>query len=109
MALTDAGTRYLARVRRILADVEEAEASAASERQAPAGRLVVAAPLLFGRLHVAPLLGDYVAAFPAVQATLSLADRPVDLVEEGIDLAVRIGVLADSSKLSSPVSASTGL
>lgn len=97
VTLTDAGTRYLERARRILADVAEADGAALRERSEPVGRFVVAAPLVFGRLHVAPALSRYLAAWPAVTGALTLADRPVNLVDEGVDLAVRIGELADSS------------
>ncbi len=97
VTLTDAGTRYLERARRILADVAEAEAAALREKSAPVGRFVVAAPLVFGRLHVAPVLSRYLASSPAVTGALTLADRAVNLIDEGIDVAVRIGELADSS------------
>src|SRR6201991_3545240 len=97
VALTDAGTRYLERVRRILADVEEAESSAEGERTRPTGRLVVSAPIGFGRLHVSPLMSQYLARYPEVTAELRLTDRVVNLVEDGVDLAVRIGHLPDST------------
>jgi DNA-binding transcriptional LysR family regulator len=97
VALTDVGTRYLERVKRILADVEEAESSAEGERTRPSGRLVVSAPIGFGRLHVSPLMSDYLARYPEVTAELRLADRMVNLVEDGVDLAVRIGHLPDST------------
>jgi DNA-binding transcriptional LysR family regulator len=97
VALTDVGTRYLERVRRILADVEEAENSAEGERTRPSGRLVVSAPIGFGRLHVSPLMSDYLARYPEVTAELRLTDRMVNLVEDGVDLAVRIGHLPDST------------
>jgi len=97
VALTDAGTRYLTRTRRILSDVAEAEALAQAGRTEPAGRFVVAAPNLFGRLHVAPVLCTFLTRHPAVVGELLLADRAVNLLEEGVDLAVRIGQLADSS------------
>jgi len=97
VALTDAGTRYLLRARRILAEVEEADGEALAERTAPTGRLAVAASSAFGRAHVAPALTSYLARNEAVVGELFLADRFVNLVEEGIDIAVRIGVLADSS------------
>jgi DNA-binding transcriptional LysR family regulator len=97
VALTDTGTRYLERARRILADIEEAEAAAEGERTLPSGRLVVSAPVGFGRLHVSPVMSAYLKRYPAVSAELRLADRMVNLVEDGIDLAVRIGHLADSS------------
>ena len=97
VTLTDAGARYLARVRRILADVEEAEASIKDERTRPSGRLVVSAPIGFGRLHVSPVMSDYLKRYPEVSGELRLTDRVVNLVEDGVDLAVRIGHLADSS------------
>jgi len=97
VTLTDIGTRYLERARRILADVEEAEGSAQDERTRPSGRLVVSAPVGFGRLHVSPVMSTYLKRYPEVSAELRLADRMVNLVEDGIDLAVRIGHLADSS------------
>jgi DNA-binding transcriptional LysR family regulator len=97
VALTDVGTRYLERVRRILADVEEAESSAEGERTRPSGRLVVSAPIGFGRLHVSPVMSQYLARYPEVAADLRLTDRVVNLVEDGVDLAVRIGHLPDST------------
>lgn len=97
VTLTDAGARYLERARRILAEVDDAERAARAERGAPAGRFVVSAPQVFGRREVAPLLQDFLVAHPAVVGALTLADRVVNLVEEGVDLAVRIGVLEDSS------------
>src|ERR1700745_1123660 len=96
-ALTDAGARYLERVRRILADIEEAELAAESERTRPAGRLIVSAPVGFGRLHVSPVMSAYLKRYPEVSGELRLEDRLVSLVEDGVDLAVRIGHLPDSS------------
>lgn len=103
VTLTDPGTRYLARARGILADLEEADGSVEAERAEPAGQLVVAAPLMFGRLHVAPLVCDYLVQHPNVVAELTLSDRFVNLVEEGIDIAVRLGHLADSSLIARKV------
>ena len=97
VTLTDVGTRYLERARRILADVEEAEGSAEGERTRPSVRLVVSAPVGFGRLHVSPLMSAYLTRYPEVSGELRLADRMVNLVEDGVDLAVRIGHLPDSS------------
>ncbi|MGA2054974.1 MAG: LysR family transcriptional regulator [Bradyrhizobium sp.] len=97
VTLTDAGARYLERARRILADVEEAEIAAEGERARPSGRLVVSAPVGFGRLHVSPVMNAYLKRHREVSADLRLEDRMVNLVEEGVDLAVRIGHLADSS------------
>src|SRR3984885_11386326 len=97
VTLTDVGTRYLVRARRILADVEEAEGSTQDERTRPSGRLAVSAPVGFGRLHVSPLMSTYLTRFPEVSGELRLSDRMINLVEEGVDLAVRIGHLPDSS------------
>ena len=97
VALTDAGARYLERARRILADIEEAELAAEGERSRPTGRLVVSAPVGFGRLHVSPVMSAYLKRYPEVSAELRLEDRLVSLVEDGVDLAVRIGHLPDSS------------
>jgi DNA-binding transcriptional LysR family regulator len=97
VTLTDVGARYLERARRILADVEEAEVSAQAERTQPSGRLVVSAPIGFGRIHVSPVMSAYLKRYPEVSGELRLADRMINLVEDGVDLAVRIGHLADSS------------
>ncbi len=97
VTLTDVGSRYLERARRILADVEEAESSAEGERTRPRGRLVVSAPVGFGRLHVSPVMSAYLKRYPEVSADLRLSDGLVNLVEEGVDLAVRIGHLPDST------------
>src|SRR3954447_9583002 len=97
VTLTDAGSRYLERVRRILGDIEEAESSAEGEQTRPGGRLVVSAPVGFGRLHVSPVMSAYLKRYPEVSGELRLSDRMINLVEEGVDLAVRIGHLPDSS------------
>jgi DNA-binding transcriptional LysR family regulator len=97
VTLTDVGARFLERARRILADIEEAEGSAQAERTQPTGRLVVSAPFGFGRLHVSPLMSAYLQRYTDVTGELRLSDRMINLVEEGVDLAVRIGHLADSS------------
>jgi DNA-binding transcriptional LysR family regulator len=97
VALTDVGARYLERARGILADVEEAEGSVEGELTRPSGRLVVSAPIGFGRLHVSPIMSEYLKRYPEVSGDLQLSDLMINLVEEGADLAVRIGHLADSS------------
>lgn len=97
VALTDAGARYLERARRILADVEEAEGAAEGERTTPRGRLVISAPVGFGRLHVSPVVTAYLQRHREVSCDLRLSDRMVNLVEEGVDAAVRIGHLPDST------------
>ena len=103
VTLTDVGARYLERARFILAELEEADGSAQAERARPAGRLVVAAPLVFGRLHVAPLMCSFLNRYPEVTGALELSDRTVNLVEDGIDVAVRIGRLADSNLIARPM------
>jgi DNA-binding transcriptional LysR family regulator len=97
VTLTDVGARYLERARRILGDVEEAEGSVQDERTKPSGRLVVSAPVGFGRLHVSPVMSAYLKLYPEVAGELRLSDSVINLVEEGVDLAVRIGHLPDSS------------
>lgn len=101
--LTDEGSLYLDRCRAILAAVRDADASLAARRLEPAGRLAITAPVLFGRRHVAPVVTAFLARHPAVVADLLLLDRPVGLVEEGLDAGVRIGTLDDSSLVAVPV------
>ena len=100
---TEAGLAYHDAARRILAEVEEAETGIGAERTAPRGLLTVTAPLMFGRLHVAPVLNEYLADNAGVTAQLTLTDRNVNLIEEGIDVAVRIGRLIDSSLVARPL------
>ncbi|HEV3247975.1 MAG TPA: LysR family transcriptional regulator [Beijerinckiaceae bacterium] len=97
VALTDAGARYLDRCRRALAEFEALELSAASERTEPRGLLTVTAPEIFGRLHVLPIAQAFLGAHDAVRISLLLLDRVVSLVDEGIDVGVRIAHLPDSS------------
>jgi DNA-binding transcriptional LysR family regulator len=101
--LTDAGERYLHDCRRILRQLEEAEAQAAGAHTAPQGQLVLAAPILFGQLLLLPALVEFLAAYPAVNVRLMLVDRSVRLDEEGIDAAFRTGELADSSLVAMPL------
>jgi DNA-binding transcriptional LysR family regulator len=89
----------------VLADLEEIERAAAGEGTAPRGELRVTAPILFGRLHVLPIVTEFLGRFADVSVALSLIDRPVDLVEEGHDVAVRIGALAESSAVATRVGA----
>lgn len=100
---TEAGERYLSVCRRVLADVAEAERSAAGERAVPRGLLTVTAPVSFGRLHVRPVVDAFLEAHREVQARLLLLDRVVHLVDEGVDLAVRVGALPDSSLVATRV------
>jgi DNA-binding transcriptional LysR family regulator len=96
VSLTGEGERYLERGRRVLAELEALE-SAPDTRAPLAGRLSITVPVLFGQLHVVPLVCAFLEQHPAVDARLLLVDRVVSLAEEGIDLAVRIGPLPDSS------------
>ncbi|MBZ9884478.1 LysR family transcriptional regulator [Mesorhizobium sp. CA10] len=97
LTLTDAGQSYLAACRRILDEVGEAERDAAGEYSSPTGELVITAPVVFGRLHVLPVIADFLAVYPQVDVRLTLSDRITQLVEEHIDLALRIGELPDSA------------
>ena len=105
LSLTDAGAAYLAAARRILDQVEEAERSAAGEYATPQGELVVAAPIVFGRLHILPLVNAFLQQFPAIRVRLELSDRNTDIIEEHIDVAVRIGRLRDSTMVATRVGA----
>ena len=95
--VTDAGARFAEDCRRILADIEEAETAATGTHAAPRGTLTLTAPVLFGQLYVTPILVRYLQQFPEVDAQCLFLDRVVNVVEEGIDVAVRIGELPDSS------------
>lgn len=95
--LTDAGGRYLEDCRRILADLDEADESAAGVNAAPRGLLSLTAPVLFGRLYVLPVVGAYLRRYPEVHVNAMFLDRIVNLVDEGLDVAIRIGELPDSS------------
>jgi DNA-binding transcriptional LysR family regulator len=97
IALTDEGRAYYDRARRILADVADAEAAASTKQAVPQGRLAIGAPVMFGRLHAAPLVAEFVDRHPEIKVELLLMDRVVNLVEEGLDATLRIGALADSS------------
>ncbi|MCR4264895.1 LysR family transcriptional regulator [Nitratireductor sp. ZSWI3] len=97
VTLTEAGERYIEDCRRILAEVEEAEAAAAGSFSRPTGTLTVSASVLFGRIYVLPVLMEYLDRHPGVAARALLLDRVTNLVDEGIDVAVRIGHLPLSS------------
>lgn len=103
MALTEEGRDYYERCRRILADVADAEASLSARHRAPRGRLVLGSSVLFGRLHLAPVVTGFLARYPEVKVELLMLDRVVNLLEEGIDATVRIGALADSALVAIPV------
>ncbi len=94
--LTDAGARFLADARRLLEQLRDAEAEVVGQHREPRGRLTITAPRMFGRLHVAPIVSDLVRRHAELSVRLVLLDRVVNLVEEGIDAAVRIGELPSS-------------
>lgn len=97
LLLTDTGRAFVATCRRILDELDEAERAATGEYRAPRGDLLITAPVMFGRLHVEPVVLDFLQAFPDINVRLMLADYVVDLVENHVDLAIRIGHLPDSS------------
>ena len=101
--LTDAGTRFLAECRRILAELEAAEAAAAGAHAELRGQIGITAPVLFGRMHVASLLFDFLAQHPRVTARTLFVDRIANLIDEGLDVAVRIAPLPDSTLHAIPV------
>jgi DNA-binding transcriptional LysR family regulator len=103
LRLTDAGQPYFIACRRILEDVGEAERAASGEYSAPKGELIITTPIVFGRLHVVPIVVDFLKAYPRIDVRMVLADRVVNLLEERVDIAVRIGQLPDSSLVATHV------
>jgi DNA-binding transcriptional LysR family regulator len=105
LELTEPGRAYLASARQILELVGEAERSAAGEYDTPRGELVVTTPVAFGRLQVVPVVADFLARYPEIQVRMSLSDRNLHLIEEHIDVAVRVGRLPDSTLVGTRVGA----
>jgi DNA-binding transcriptional LysR family regulator len=103
LSLTEAGSSYVAACRRILEDIGEAERATTGENAAPKGELVVTAPVVFGRLHVVPVVAEFLAHYPEINISLMLTDRVVHLMEEHGDVALRIGDLPDSSLMATQV------
>ena len=103
LELTDAGRAYVAACKRIVEEVEEAERAASGEYSAVKGNLVIAAPIVFGRLHVLPIVTEFLKAYPDIDVRLALSDQVVSLLEEHVDIAVRIGTLPDSRLVASCV------
>ncbi len=94
---TEAGLRYLEDARRIIAEIDEADEAAAGVNAEPRGRLAVTAPVLFGRMFVTPAIVEYLQRYPAVDVSALFLDRVVNLIEEGLDVGIRIGHLPDSN------------
>jgi DNA-binding transcriptional LysR family regulator len=103
LTLTDAGIGYVESARRIVEEVEEAEQEAAGEFTTPKGALVISASITFGRVHVLPVVADFLADFPEINIRLLLSDRNVDLVDDRVDLAVRIGELPSSEMIATRI------
>jgi DNA-binding transcriptional LysR family regulator len=95
--LTEAGQAYFDRCARVISELEDAEKAVTELHEAPRGTLKLTAPVTFGQMFLTDVLTDYLNQYPDVRLDLNLSDRTVDLVEEGFDLAIRIGRLADSS------------
>ncbi|ETX28639.1 LysR family transcriptional regulator [Roseivivax isoporae LMG 25204] len=103
LSLTEAGVRYVETTRRLLAEIEAAERSAGGASSAPRGHLTATCSVMFGRLHLVDLVSAFLREQPALTASVTLLDRVVDLVDEGVDVAVRIGALPDSSLVAARV------
>ncbi len=103
LVLTDAGRDYVASSRRIIEEVAEVERAASGEYRAPQGELVISAPAVMGRTHVLPVVNEFLRAFPDIRVRMQLTDRHMNLVEEHVDLAVRLGELPDSSLIAARV------
>ncbi|WP_235813758.1 LysR substrate-binding domain-containing protein, partial [Pseudomonas ficuserectae] len=98
----EAGQRFAADCRRLLADLDEAESAAGGLHAVPGGLLTITAPQMFGALHVVPVMTSFLKRFPAVDIRAILVDRVVSMLDEGVDVAVRIGALPDSSLTATP-------
>src|SRR5215475_3266654 len=103
VALTDAGATYVASARRILDEIDETERIAAGEFHVPRGELILTAPIFFGRLHILPTVAEFLAAYPEINVRLLLSDRNLHLIEDHVDMAVRIGPLPDSTMIATRV------
>ena len=103
LSLTNAGADYVAASKRILEQVRDAERVATGEHISPRGDLVVSAPIVFGRLHVLPVINEFLADYRDISVRLVLSDRNVHLIDDQVDLAVRIGALRDSSMVTTRV------
>jgi DNA-binding transcriptional LysR family regulator len=103
IALTDAGILYVPAARRILEEINETERQAAGEYNAPRGELFITGPMLFGRLHVLPIVTEFLTTYPAINVRLALSDRNLHLLDDHVDVAVRIGSLPDSGQIATRI------
>jgi DNA-binding transcriptional LysR family regulator len=103
ISLTEEGRQHLERSRQVLAALDEAEQALGASAAEPAGHLSITAPVLFGQMYVAPAVTRFVQRYPGTRCTLMLLDRVVNLLEEGLDLGIRIGNLEDSSLVARPL------
>lgn len=102
ISLTEEGRRHLESCRQLLTTLEDAEAALTADAGAPAGHLTITAPMLFGQMHVAPAVTRFVQKYDRMRCSMVLLDRVVNLLEEGIDVGIRIGALDDSSLVAQP-------
>jgi DNA-binding transcriptional LysR family regulator len=105
LALTEAGALYVNASKRVLELIDEAESQAAGEYMVPRGDLTISAPVVFGRLHIIPVVNDFLASFAEINVHMTLTDRNLNLVDDHIDMAVRIGDLPDSTLTATRVGA----
>lgn len=103
ITLTDEGRHYLERCRRILSDIEDAEVAITDQQGVPKGKITITAPVMFGKLHVMPIITRFMKQFSQINVELLLVDRVVNIIDEGIDVAIRIGHLGDSSMVARQV------
>lgn len=103
ISLTEEGKRHLDSCRQVLAALDDAEAALRADASEPSGQLTITAPVLFGQMHVAPVVTRFVQRYPQMRCSLVLLDRVVNLLEEGIDVGIRIGALEDSSLVAQPL------
>ncbi len=103
MRLAEAGEHYASVCQRVLTDLQEADLAAAGERAAPRGVLTVTAPVMFGTRILRPIVGAFLRSHPAVQIRYLLLDRIVDMIDEGVDVAIRIAPLPDSGLIAMPI------
>jgi DNA-binding transcriptional LysR family regulator len=105
LVLTDAGSSYVAACKRILSDITEAERAASGEYTAPTGELIVTAPVGLGRLHLIPILAEFLKTYPEIDVRIALSDRIISLFDNHVDVALRIGELPDSNLMALRVGA----